>query len=220
MAVTKKDDFLETAFDLGQWFETHWRSVLRGAGIFVLAAVVIAAVFGWRQQRVKQATRALESGTAAFNRSAASQFSDIDALADALVFFEKAEAKAGGSAPGPLATYYRGVTLHRLGRADEATEALERFVGQASGESPLDWAGRALLAQLHADAGDSARAIALLEEVIGEDSAYPVEQALLQLGLVQQSTGDAAAARRSWQRIVDEYAATSSARQARELLGS
>lgn len=220
MALTKKDEFLETAFDLGQWFERHWRTVLRGAGIFVVAAVVIAAVFGWKQHRVRQATTALEFGTAAFNRSAAVQFTDIDALADALVHFEAAESKAGGSPPGPLATYYRGVTLFRLGRGEEAVEALETFVGEADGEDPLDWAGRALLVNLHADSGNSARAIELLEEVIQEDSAYPVEQALLQLGLVQQGAGDEAAARRSWQRIVDEYAATSSARQARQLLGS
>lgn len=219
MAVTKKDEFLETAFDLGQWFEKHSTSILRAAGAFVLVAVVISVIFGWQQRRTKQATRALESGTAAFNRAAAAQFIDSEALADALLHFEDAEAKAGGSAPGPLATYYRGVTLYRLGRPDEATEALESFVARASGENPLDWAGRGLLAQLYSDAGDSARAVGLLEEVIHEDSSYPVEQALLQLGLVQQEAGDLESARRSWQRLVEEFPSTSSARQAREFLG-
>jgi len=140
-------------------------------------------------------------------------------MADALVYFEDAEAKAGGAAPGPLATYYRGVTLFRLGRIDEATEALEGFVAQADGEDALDWAGRALLVQLHSSSGDSDRAIALLEEVTGDDSAYPVEQALLQLGIVQQRAGDSAAARKSWQRVVDDFELTSSARQALGLLG-
>ena len=219
MAVTKDSEFLAAAFDLGQWFETHWRSVIRGAVVFVIASIIIAAVFGWKQHKIKQATEAVEAGTAAFNRAAVSQFGDVDAMADALVHFEDAEAKAGGSAPGPLATYYRGVTLFRLGRVDEAAEALEGFVAQADGEDPLDWAGRALLVQLHSDAGDNERAIALLEEVTGADSEYPVEQALLQLGIVQQRAGDAAAARQSWQRVVDEFELTSSAQQARGLLG-
>ena len=220
MAITKKDEFLEATFDIGQWFERHWKTVLRGAAIFVVVAVVIAAIFGWKQHRVNQATEALESGTAAFNRSAAAQFGDVDALADALVHFDDAEAKAGGSAPGPLATYYRGVTLFRLGRTDEAVEALEGFLTRVRGENPIDWAGRALLVQLHADSGNTERAIALLEEVMTPDSAYPVEQALLQLGLVQEQAGNRPAARESWQRLVDEYAQSSSARQARELLGS
>ncbi len=219
MAITKKDEFLEAAFDLGQWFETHWRTVLRGAGIFFVAAVVVAAIFGWKQHRVAQATTALEAGTADFKRAAAAQFGDVEALADALIHFEDAEAKAGRSVPGPLATYYRGVTLFRLGRTEEAVTALEGFVTQASGEHPLDWAGRALLAQLHADAGNTEGAIALLEEVTGADSAYPVEQALLQLGIVQQSAGNTSAARKNWQRVVDDFAASSSAREALQLLG-
>jgi len=216
----RQDEFLEAAFDLGQWFERHWRTVLRGAGIFVLAAILIAAIFGWKQHQVALATTALEAGTAAFGRAADSEFVDFDALADALVHFEKAEARAGGSAPGPLASYYRGVALYRLGRAEEAIEALEGFVTRASGEHPLDWAGRALLAQLQADAGNAERSIALLQEVTGPDSDYPVEQALLQLGIVQQSMGNATAARESWQRVVDEFAGSSSAREALGLLDS
>ena len=219
MAVTKKDEFLEAAFDLGQWFESHWKTVLRGAGVFLVVAILIAAIFGWKQHRVAQATAALELGTAAFNRAAAAQFGDFDALADALAHFEDAEAKAGGTAPGPLASYYRGVTLFRLGRTEEAAETLEGFVAQSSGENPLDWVGRALLAQIHTDSGNTERAIALLEEVTAPDSKYPVEQALVQLGLVQQTAGDRDAARKSWQRVVDEFAASSSARQARELIG-
>ena len=219
MAVTKQSEFLEAAFDLGQWFETHWKTVLRGAGIFLIVAILVAALFGWKQHRISQATAALEAGTAAFKRASDAQFGDVDALADALAHFENAEAKAGGSVPGPLATYYRGVTLFRLGRTADAVTTLEGFVAQASGEHPLDWAGRALLAQLHADAGDTERAIAVLEEVTAPDSAYPVEQALLQLGIVQQGTGDASAARKSWQRVVDDFAASASAQEARELLG-
>ncbi len=219
MAVTKQSQFLEAAFDLGQWFETHWKTVLRGAGIFLAAAFVVAAIFGWKQHRVAQATAALEAGTADFRRAVAAQFDDVDALAAALVHFENAEAKAGRSVPGPLATYYRGVTLFRLGRTEEAVEVLKGFVAQASGEHPLDWAGRALLAQLHADAGNTEGAIALLEEVTGADSAYPVEQALLQLGIVQQSAGNTSAARKNWQRVIEDFGASSSAQEARQLLG-
>jgi len=220
MALTKDNEFLEAAFDLGQWFERHWKSVARGAGVFVVIAILIALFFGFKQQKIKQATRALEAGTAAFNKAAQSQFGDVDAMADALVFFEEAEAKAGSSAPGPLATYYRGVTLYRLGRTEEAVEALEGFVAQADGEDPLDWAGRALLAQVYVDSGNTGRAIELLEAVTGEDSEYPVEHALLQLGLIQQQAGDTAAARKSWQRIVDEFGTSSTAGQAMTLLGS
>jgi tetratricopeptide (TPR) repeat protein len=193
--------------------------VIRGAAIFVAVAILVAVVFGWKQQRIAKATAALEAGTDAFNRAVASQYGDTDALADALVYFEKAEARAGSTAPGPLATYYRGVTLFRLGRIDEALETLEGFVAQGNGQNPLDWAGRGLLAQLYADAGNTERAITLLEEVTGPDSAYPVEQALLQLGSVQQKAGDQAAARKSWQRVVEMFPESSGARQARELLG-
>lgn len=220
MALTKDSEFMEAAFDLGQWFETHLKTILRGAGIFLVAAILIAAIFGWKQYRVGKATDQIQQGSARFETAAASQFLDTEALADALVHFEKAEETAGSSAPGPLASYYRGVTLYRLGRNDEAIGALEGFVGKVKGDDPLGWVGRNLLAKLQIEAGNAARAVELFEQVVGDDSDYPQEQALLQLGIAQREAGDMETARATWQKVVDEYPQSASANEARGLIGS
>ena len=112
--ATKQDEFLEAAFDLGHWFEKHWKLVLRWGAVALAVAVIVAAVLGWRNHRAAQATESIQAGAGAFDRAAAAQYADFDALADALMHFEEAEEKAGGADPGPLATYYRGVTLFRL----------------------------------------------------------------------------------------------------------
>ena len=79
----------------------------------------ICCVLGNHEQRLLQAWQS--SNPATLKEKDRATFA---ALADALAHFEAAEAKAGGASPGPLATYYRGATLFRLGRREEAIEAL------------------------------------------------------------------------------------------------
>ena len=214
----KQDEFLEAAFDFGQWIERHWKTVLRYLAFVLAGVILIAAVFGWQQHRTNKASAELELGAAAFTRAATSQFIDFEALADALTRFEKAEDIVGNRNPGPLATYYRGVTLYRLGRNDDAIAALESFIARSDGDQPLDWAGLALLTRLKIDSGDAAGALTLLEGAAGADSAYPLDQVLLLLGEAQQAVGNADAARAAWQRVVDEFSGTMVQVQARDHL--
>ena len=217
-AHKQQDEFLEAAFDFGHWLEKHWKALLRYIGIVLAVGVLVAAFFGWQRSQAAKARKDLAVGASAFEKAAVAQFTDFEALADALAAFEAAEARVGNSSPGPLATYYRGATLYRLGRKDEAIEALESFVAGATGDESLDWAGTALLATLLADGGNSARAVEVLEAVAGEGSSYPMDQVLVQLGRIHQDAGDETTARASWQRVVDEFAQSAYAREAQELL--
>lgn len=218
--LLKEDEFLEAAFDLGSWFEEHWKLVAKIGVAILIAAVAIAGFVTMRASGARKARAIVAEGSGHFDRAAASQFVDTDALADALVKFEEGEAKAGSADPGPLATYYRGLTLYRLGRTDEAIEALKKFQqSPAQGES-LRWAATSLLAKLLTESGDRDGAIALLQPIAssGENEVMPRDQALLQLGEVYLDAGDAAAAREQWQRLVDDLPQSAAAGLAQQRL--
>jgi len=217
--LLKQDEFMDTAFDIGHWFEENWKLVAQIAVAIVVVAVAVAAFVTVRASGVRKAQATLAEGSAHFGRAAASQFVDSDALADALVKFEEAEAKAGSSDPGPLATYYRGLTLYRLGRSDEAITALRAFQNAPADAETLRWAATSLLAKLLTESGDADGAVALLQPIASDDgSTMPRDQALLQLGEVYMSGGDAAAAREQWQRLVDDLPQSAGASLAQQRL--
>lgn len=217
--LLKQDEFMDTAFDIGHWFEENWKLVARVAVGIVIVAVAIAGFVTMRAIGVRKSQEIVAEGSGHYTRAAASQFIDSDALADALVKFEEAEAKAGSNDPGPLATYYRALTLYRLGRSDEAITALKSFQNSPADADTLRWAATSLLAKLLTESGDRDGAIALLQPIASDDaSAMPRDQALLQLGEVYMSAGDATAAREQWQRLVDDLPQSAAASLAQQRL--
>ena len=219
--LLKDDEFMEAAFDLGTWFEENYKTVFRAAAAIIIGVLVIAAILTFQRSKEAGLRATLAEGSSAFTRAAATQFSDSDALADALVKFEEVEAKGGGSTTGAVATYYRGATLYRLGRSDEALEALKSFQAKAGGMGTIEWAGNSLLANLMAESGDVVGAIAIIQPIAEDaETSHPRDQALLQLGDLHATAGDDEAARRAWETIGSELPNSPAASLAAERLGS
>jgi TolA-binding protein len=198
MKEMKHDEFVEAAFDFTQWIEKHWKTV-----VMVVVAIVVVAllVYGWvwnAGRKRDEAAQFVAQGITAYERAQAADFADADELSGALDHFDSAIDASSRSAAGDSAKFYRGATLYRLGRTDEAITAF---------------------AEVYVESGQSEQALSLLSEAAARDeAAYPTDLVLLQLGRIQRDGGDEASARQSWQRIVDEFPDSAAASEANTLL--
>ncbi len=216
----KKDEIADAAFDIGHWIEANWRTMVKIAVPIVAVALIVTA-WAWNDRRVSRlSSELLAQGIGQFTQARTGGFSDSAQLDRALDLFTRAEARGGQSSTGQVARYYRGVTLQQLGRTEEAISSLESVDLGADG-SPTLGAAKVLLADLLVEAGRADRAIQLLIELSGQnDSGYPPELALLQLGRIYSAQGEDAQARESWTRVVDDYPQSPAAAEAGQLLGS
>jgi TolA-binding protein len=216
----KKDEFVEAAFDLQHWLEHNWPTVVKIAVPILVAGLIVGAWF-WHANRVqRQSQDLLGQGMHQYRQAEADGFVDMDRLGDSLDLFEQAAERAGGSTVGQVARYYRGVTLYRLSRVEEAIAALES-VELGREDSPSLGAAKALLADLLVESGKVEQAVAMLNELADQpETSYPPDLALLHLGRIQKAQGNIEEARQSWSRIVEEYPESAAAQQASRLLGS
>jgi tetratricopeptide (TPR) repeat protein len=216
----KRDEFIEATKEAENWLEENWRLVLQILGIVAVVGLLVGGWFWYAKHNREQAVSLLDEGMQTYRTAEGGGFADTAGLESALTSFDAA-AQKGGSAPvGRVADYYRGATLFRLGRYDEAIAALQRVADRAETPS-LAGSASALIAEVHVARGDREQAIAVLEALVdAEPPTYPVDQALLELGELYQEAGDGERARELWQRILDEYPARGAAGEARQLLGS
>ncbi len=215
----KRDELIDATMDAGKWIERHGRTAW---GVAIALAVVLVCVLGWRWNSERSATRATESlaeGEAVYRTAERSGFPAAD-VERALRSFERG-AEAGGRTPaGQLAAYWQGVALLRLGRGADAAAVLEAVFASPGVAPTLAGSAKALAADAWAAAGNSDRAIALLEEIgAAEPETFPADQALATLARLRERVGDAAGARRTWQSIVDRFPERGAAAEARQQLG-
>lgn len=110
----------------------------------------------------------------------------------------------GGFPSGRAAAFYLGNSLARLGRADEAIEALTRAADAAS---PLLRAMATYrLGELHIAQERYSEAIVILEPLVSRPPVgFPVEEALFAKGRAHEGAGDQRAAMLVYQRISEEH---------------
>ena len=215
----KRDEFVEATKEAEHWLEDNWQLVAKIAAGIAVAGILVAIGF-WvvRSNREKAATLFAE-GLGQYEQAQTAGFDDPAQLEAALTNFD-ASAKKGGGSVGQVATFYRGVSLHRLGREEEATAALLEVADAKSASPTLAGSAKALLAEVYQATGDGDCAIELLQALVDTDPPiYPVDQALLELGKIRMERGEGAEARQAWQRIVDEFPARGAVDEARTLLG-
>jgi tetratricopeptide (TPR) repeat protein len=217
----KRDELLEATKEAENWLEHNWRLVLQIVGVLAVVGAVVGGWFWYASVNRAKATVLLQDGLRDYERAESSGFADSASLETALTSFEAAGQKGGSASVGLVAEYYRGVTLHRLGRGDEAIPVLTR-VGESSAATPsLGGSASAMLAEVYAGRGESDRAIAALEALVAADPpTYPVDQALLELAGLYAQAGDTALARETWKRIIDDFPARGAADEARRRLGA
>ncbi len=215
----KHDEFIEAAFDFGRWLEENWANVAKGLLAAIVLVIGIVAWGAYARHSRGQLRNSLSHGIQLYEDAEDTGFSDPATLGAALETFDDAAERGGSSATGMLARFYRGSTLYRLGRLDEAAATLEEVVGQSGAGETIGATAGVLLARVHVAAGQGEKAIQLLESIVDQDERLiPADLALLELGRIHSEAGNPEQARVQWQRIVDEYPLTVSAAEARRLL--
>ena len=211
----KHDEFVDAAFDFGHWLEENFSIVLKWIGAGVIVAVGIVGWQAYAARSLNQARELVAQGAVIYDTAEASGYADASALSEALATFR--EVGGSSSAPARLARFYEGAALYRLGRLDEAVEALGA-VGTEGGDT-LVGTTQLLLAQVHVAAGRTDDAMALLEGLASQsDPAIPADRALLELARLQLGTGRTGQAQLSLERILTEFPLSGSVVEARELL--
>jgi len=215
----KQDEFVDAAVDAKHWLEQHWKPVVAvAAGALAVTLIVLAVV--WNQQRTRaEAAGLLARGHQRFDAGVAAGDGGTASFEEALVLFDEAANKGGRSEIGHAARFFHASSLQQLGRLDEARSELELLVSDADLSGTLRDSSRALLATVCDAAGDLDAAIGVWSELADdEDTLYPSDQALFQLGWTYERNGDGESARLAWQRLVDEYPESPLVADARSLV--
>lgn len=196
------DDLIEGAKSFEHWFEENWKSIAAVIGIIVAAVLLFFAVRSWNQSRIIATRTLLDEGLTQFHSATLS--GDETSLAGALEKFEKAADGSGG--PALAGRFYQGLTLMRLGRADEAIAPLTR-VADGAGDALLARDARTALAQAWIASGKSDEAVAVLKTLSEGEDAYAA-QALLTLGKMAENDGREADALAVYQELAERFADT------------
>jgi len=215
----KQDEFVDAAIDVGQWVEQHKSKLFKGAiGVLVLAVVIVSWI-SWSRNRTERTEQQVAAAVTSYERALAAGDDGRPELEAVLTIFE--DASEAGGASGRLAEFYRGATLFHLGRADEALTALEAVAASSSGEPTLEATAQAMLARVYLAEGREDEAATVITAALdSSNSILPRDQTLLELGRIHAAAGRDDEAQKAWQRVLDEFPASTAATDARQLLGS
>ena len=215
--MTQKDEFVSKVELAAGWLEQNWRKVGMTAG--GIAAVVLIAAFlvNIMSARGRAADVMLGeamsliaadvlqagqlpplTGETTFGSTSERDEAVLAKLEELLATYPSSKAAAD-------AAYLRGVTILRLGRAEEARAALEAFV-QEHAASHLLPAARRALAAADLESGRSDEALAILQDLADNPSLlFPADAALMELARGQEASGRLDEAQESYRRLAIEH---------------
>ncbi len=215
----KKDEFMEVATDAGEWLENNWRQVLGWAGGLAVLALVFAGWHFYGESREAKAQALLGQGIEAFRAASDPMTGTVDDYQRAADLFLEAADKSGSVETEKVADLYRGISLARSGRGDEAIPLLEETAGSGAGLVVTQTA-EAALADLYErlDRFEEAEKI-YLQLAAEENGVYPPAQALLNAGLDRKAMGRDEEAKKLFEGILQDYPQTAAAAQVRKMSG-
>lgn len=228
----KENEFARTTQQVIESVGAHRQSVLLAVVAVVVAVVVGGGYLWWRGTQANSAGAMLGVAMATANASIAPP-STLPGAAQAQGTFPTAKARAEaalkqfqdvaaaypGTDAGITASYEAAGQLVLLGRAAEAATLYQQVI--ATGHALYAPMARLGLAQASLAAGKIDDAVKLYTDLSGErDGALPVDGVLMQLADAYLKAGKTADAKASFKRVVDEFADSPYAPEARQKLAS
>jgi TolA-binding protein len=231
----KENEVAEWILELREQYEANKQTINYGLIAIALVAAAVIGTMAWRSMAADRATALLAEAmtvaeapvtppvageTGALPKQPAGTFPSTRARAEAALpkFIAVADAYPSREA-GLVATYRAAAALVELGRADEAIQkykaVVEKGTGVVQAMAKLGIADAQMAAGKHADAVASLKDLAAKG---GEE--LPLDGVLMQLGRAYRLSGQAADAKKSFQRLVDEFPTSVYASEARRELES
>lgn len=187
----KHDRVAETLVHGAEAVVSHQKTIWLWAGV---AAIILAAVFGWRfysERQTLKASAALEEAMKVFNARVRMPFepeepgeityvAEKNKFEDAAKKFADVAEKYGRTQPGAVARYYTGLCHENLGQNAEA----EKWLRQAAsgGYSEVAALGNFQLAGVLAKQGKNQEAVDLYKKLIANPTLFvPKPVAMLAL---------------------------------------
>jgi TolA-binding protein len=225
----KQNEFAATTVRLASAVMDNRSRLVAGLVVVAVAGAAIGGYAYWRKQRndaagamlgdaiaIEQA-QIIPASTLPGATQAAGTYPNEQARSEAaLTAFREVEAAHPGMEAATAARYHAAGVLMAMRRYDEA-EAAYREVASASDASLYAAVGKLGLAESLARQQKYDDAIAALTELAGDrDGALPVDGVLMQLAEVYVKAGRRDEARATFQRVIDEFAASPYVAEARQ----
>lgn len=214
----KQDEFIEAAFDAGQWLEENWKTVAMGVAAVVAAVLLGYAWMAWSARRASAAAAVFDEGYGLYTAAQVDGQATDPRYGEALGHFEEAASRAGRAPLSDVAILYQGLSHLRSGDPAQAVPEFER-VAESTDNGVMRSTAKANLAEALSDNGEIDRAAEVWRELAAAETAYyPKEHALLNLGQLLAEAGRGTEARDVLREVVDDYSQTTSGRTAQTVL--
>ena len=225
----KKDEIRETLSHGAEAIFSHQRQLWFYGGVALFA---VLAVVGWRFYTQNQTARASSVSADAMKvyqariRTAAeparpdeiTYVDERNKYADAAKKFTDVANRYPRTRPGQLARYYAALSLERLGRYDEAENALKSL--QSTRDESLSALARFKLAQIYDEAGKGSQALQLYQQLADKPTLFVPKPVVLLALADHYSSSDPAQAAKLYKQVKEEFPDTQAAQQAEERLQS
>jgi TolA-binding protein len=224
----KQDEFTSGLERAAAWAVQHKDELRIGLLVFVVLAGVGLAITHFRDQRLREADRALREALTTYEAPLASELppgaerpagpvfaSAEEKYKTAAAAFEGVERRYGSSAAGVRAKYFAALSRIRLGQYEEAEKALKELQARGKGLEP-DLA-RLALAGLYRQSGQLDKAVEAYRAFASNPQAdMPRDYALWCAAHALEDASRLADARATYQQLFSEFPASVYAGEARQ----
>ncbi len=225
----KHDELVDSTLKIFQYLEDHPKPFIYGVVGLVLAVVggwaVVALVRTWSgkaSDRLAQGMAALDAplaGTSPARPDDPYRPVYSSTKERGLQAAERlARAARSNGTTGNVAEYLRGAALLEAGEPAQAVDALEKAVERLKNDLTLAGPAKAVLAQAYDRAGSLDKAAQTWRELAGQQSGYPRDVALAELGRTLERAGKRDEAKTVLKELLDLYPNSPMAADARASL--
>ena len=216
----KQDEFVHWLDELVGWGQEHRRNVMNGLLAVGGAGLLLGGIYVYQSRQSEAAQAGLQQALESFHGFVTSDASgpapsgvpsfssETERYQAALAAFQDVAESYGGQEAGRQARYYQGVCHEALGENDAAVAAFEDVRGGS--RDLLYYLASRSLASARMTAGDNSGASEVLRALVDDtDNPLPKDHLLFELARNEERAGNAAEARKYYDRMVAEYPTSS-----------
>ena len=204
------------------FFENNGRKVTY---VFLALLVLGLAIYGYRAlvvtPRAEKAAELIAEAQARFNAETPDFELALNGDANGAGFLDVVD-QYGSTASGNLAKHYAGICYLRTGELENAAAYLKKFKAvKGLAGAVINAQNYGLQGDVAVEQGDYKGAISFYKKAVeAADNSLTAPIYLRKAGMAEQAAGNAEAAKKFYQQILEQYPASMEARDADKLMGT